>query len=322
MPNKMKKIILSTIALISALVWTGCQKENQMEDDPVPQDVSVKKDSVWTISVRAVKGSGQSEKTKGLDLDGGEEATTTTLQSIWKVEDEVKVFLGTDCIGTLGVVPDNVDPHTSVLYGTVSLSNVTPGVTRLTFLTPRQTIDYTGQMGNLFPAYGVSNPIEQNYHYTIAQDVLVTEAYAANITTDMATFEPIQSVYRMNFRFQKGGVGDKTAITTKSVNISGAAGHLVQNQSLDGSEVTEGDIHVSLQWATTNPFFVALRNGDETNEEVFTFTVVDEDGATYRGTKAIPAAYKPNGSFVSMKNTTLTSRLEVPLSATTVDTVL
>ena len=323
----MKQNIILTIALLGALaVWNGCQNELRMESDSELQDALARKDSVWTITVKAAKipdQVGNDMATRGLDIgDGEEEATTTTMKSIWKVEDVVKVFSGTKCIGTLGVSPDNVDPHTAVLYGTVSLAEVTPGVTRLTFLTPREAIDYTGQVGNLLSGYGVTDPIEQKYHYTIARDVLVTDAFASNITTEMATFAPMQSIYRMNFRFQKGGVGDKTAITTKSVNISGAAGHLVQNESLDGSEVTEGDIYVSLQWATTNPFFVALRNGDQTNEEVLTFTVVDEDGATYRGTKTIPAADKPNGTFLSMKNATLTSRLEIPLSSETVDAIL
>jgi hypothetical protein len=45
-------------------------------------------------------------------------------------------------------------------------------------------------------------------------------------------------------------------------------------------------------------------------------------GATYRGNKTIPADYKPNGSFVSVKNATLDKRLDLPLNATEVTTVL
>lgn len=45
-----------------------------------------------------------------------------------------------------------------------------------------------------------------------------------------------------------------------------------------------------------------------------------QDG-TKRGSKNIPAAYKPNGTFVSMKNATLNDRLGVSLSATEVSTV-
>ena len=50
--------------------------------------------------------------------------------------------------------------------------------------------------------------------------------------------------------------------------------------------------------------------------------IVDEDGATYKGTKTIPSDAKPNGSFVSIKNTTVTSRMDIPLLSSSTATVL
>ena len=78
----------------------------------------------------------------------------------------------------------------------------------------------------------------------------------------------------------------------------------------------------TLATASADPFFVALRNGDETNAEALTFTVVDNTGVTYRGNKTIPAQYKPNGTFVSVKNCSLDQRMDLALSATEVNTVL
>ena len=70
-------------------------------------------------------------------------------------------------------------------------------------------------------------------------------------------------------------------------------------------------------------FFVAISNDYANgNEEVFTFTVIDDDGATYRGNKTILEDYNYNGSFVSIKNATLNSRLGFELSASTVNTAL
>ena len=74
--------------------------------------------------------------------------------------------------------------------------------------------------------------------------------------------------------------------------------------------------------ASADPFFVALRNTDEANAEALTFTVVDNTGVTYRGTKGIPAEYKPNGTFVSVKNCSLDQRMDLALSSTEVNTVL
>ena len=123
----------------------------------------------------------------------------------------------------------------------------------------------------------------------------------------------------MNFRYKVDG-STKTPITTESVTIASAGGHLVQSQAVDGTSLVEGAISVTLGTASADPFFVALRNGDETDAEELSFTVVDTDGVTYKGTKTIPAAYKPNGTFVSMKNVTLDQRLGVSLSATEVTT--
>ena len=161
--------------------------------------------------------------------------------------------------------------------------------------------------------------IEKKFHYTMASDVLVTEVNGNSITTENSSFTNQQSIYRLSFRYNDGVT--KTPITTKSVTISGASGELVQSQVLGGA-TTKGPITVTLGTASTDPFFVALRNGDETNEEVLTFTVVDGTGVTYRGTKTIPAAHKSNGTFGSMKNASLTERLDLALSATEVSTVL
>ena len=92
---------------------------------------------------------------------------------------------------------------------------------------------------------------------------------------------------------------------------------MVQSQSIDGTTVTEGTISVTLGTPSSAPFFVALRNGDEADEAV-TFTVIDTENATYKGSKLIPAGYKAGG-FVSVKNATL-DRLGVSKSATVIST--
>lgn len=312
------RIIL--VSLFCSLVWAGCQKE-EMIDNSLQEVITSQTDSVWTLTLQAVKSDGV--RTKGLAIGAGDESTTTVLQSIWKDGDVVKVYLESTCIGTLTAVPDGEDAHKATLTGTVTTGGITEGVTELTLLTPRESIDYTGQNGKLLITDDAVNSIEAKYHYTIAENVLVTGVSGSNITTENASFVNLQSIYRMSFRFQNGGVGDKTAINTKEVTISGSGCHLVQQQTIGVIVPTEGDISVTLEEATTSPFFVAIQdryaNG---NEEVLTFTVIDGDGATYRGTKTIPAEYNNNGSFLSMKNATLTSRMGIALSATTVDTVL
>lgn len=310
----MKKTILLIAALLGAMAWTGCMKieEELIEEKP---EVVEEKATTYTVSILAERNDGP--QTKGLDIS--DEADATLLKSIWKAGEEVKVYLGTDCIGTLTATPDGGNAHLATLSGTVTTSNIVANSTTLTLLTPRESWDYTGQVGKLLLSDDATDSIEKKFHYTMASPVLVTGVDGSNITTEEAHFTNQQSIYRLSFRYNDGV--NKTAITTKSVTISSANGHLVQSEVLGGA-ATEGPISVTLASATADPFFVALRNGDETNAEALTFTVVDNTGVTYRGSKNIPAEYKPNGTFVSVKKASLNQRLDLALSATEVSTVL
>ena len=314
----MKKNILLIAALAGAMAFTACQKAEEEFIVEKPEVVEQQKEAT-TYSITIIAERNDGPLTKGLDIDG-DEATTTLLKSIWKDDEPVKVYLGNSCIGTLTATPDGVDAHRATLSGTVTTTGITPGTTTLTLLTPREAWDYTGQVGKLLLSDDAVNSIEKKFHYTAATDVLVTAVAGSSITTEEAHFANQQSLYRLSFRYNDGNT--KTAITTKSVTISAANGHLVQSQAVDGSSLVEGPISATLAAASADPFFVALRNGDETNAEALTFTVVDNTGVTYRGNKTIPAQYKPNGTFVSVKNCSLDQRMDLALSATEVNTVL
>ena len=304
------------MALPAAMAFFGCQKvEEALVEEKKPVMVTERE---GRLTVQAVKG--EAPGTKGLAIEG-DESTTTVLQSIWKADEPVKVFLGTSCIGTLTAVPDPEDAHKATLSGTVTTSGLVAGTTTLTLLTPRESWDYIGQVGKLLLKDDAENSIEKKYHYTRAT-VLVTEVSGGSVRTKSAFFANEQSIYRLNFLFQAGGAGDKTPVLAKSVIISSENGHLVQSQSADGSSLEEGPVTVTLGTASSEPFFVALRNGDETNEEALGFTVIDDDGVTYKGSKTIPAQYKPNGTFLNVKNATLTGRLRLDRSAAEVKEVL
>ena len=304
------------MALPAAMAFFGCQKvEEALVEEKKPVVVTERE---GRLTVQAVKG--EAPGTKGLAIEG-DESTTTVLQSIWKADEHVKVFLGTSCIGTLTAVPDPEDAHKATLSGTVTTSGLVAGTTTLTRLTPRESWNYIGQVGKLLLKDDAENSIEKKYHYTRAT-VLVTEVSGGSVRTKSAFFANEQSIYRLNFLFQAGGAGDKTPVLAKSVIISSENGHLVQSQSADGSSLEEGPVTVTLGTASSEPFFVALRNGDETNEEALGFTVIDDDGVTYKGSKTIPAQYKPNGTFLNVKNATLTGRLGLGRSAAEVKEVL
>jgi hypothetical protein len=223
----MKKNIYVMMALVAAMAWTGCMREELAPEDPREQ-LTAAADSVWTVTLQAVKK--DAPDTKGLAIEG-EEATTTVLKSVWKAGEEVKVFLESACIGTLTATPDAEDAHKATLSGTVTTTSLVEGSSTITLLTPRETWDYTGQVGTLLEAAG---SIEKMYHYTAATGVLVKAVDTENntITTDNATFVNQQSIFRLSFRYKKPDE-TKTAIVTKSVTISSERGKLVQSQSVD-----------------------------------------------------------------------------------------
>ena len=321
----MRRQLLIMIFVLAG-VLAGCQDmAGDLFDEKQEERPTQPKDSVWTVSIQAVR---DDASTKGLNFIDGTATTDPLLQSIWKANETVEVYQGSTHIGTLTATPDASDAHKATLSGTVTTTNITPGTTKLTLLTPRQEWDYTGQVGKLLRVedgtdLSSNRSIENRYHYTMAVDVPVTTIEGNTLTTGTASFKNQQSIYRMNFRFQNGGGGDKTAITARRIWITAAGGGLVQSQGIDGSSPVTGTIEVNLDNATENPFFVALRNSNTTDAENLTFKVLDYQGVTYYDTKNIPAEYKANGLFVSMKNATLTNRLSVTLhTGATVTTAL
>ena len=287
------------MALAMAMALTSCVK-----DVEAPEDIN------WTLTVRAEKEDGPD--TRGLSIgDGKDEASTTKLQSIWKDGEKVLVFQNGAVIGNLTATPDAANAHLATLTGTINSSS---GFSGLTMLTPRATWDYTGQDGSL-------GSIERRYQFTMAQNVTVSSIQGNKITIEHVKFKNQQSIYRLNFRFQKDGAGDKVPITVRQAWFSAADAGLEQTCPVNRTAST-GSIDVKLPTPTADPFFAALRFANTSKAEALNFKVLGDDGVTYYGSKTIPADCKPNGSFVSVKNAVLTERLEFDQSATKVDTVL
>lgn len=293
------------ILLLLTAQFISCQREDEA---PLREQ----EQTTWTLTVRALRGG---DETKGIAIgDGESEANTTLLQSVWKNGEPVYVYKGDTPIGCLTAIPDATNAHYATLSGSVTTSGISTGTTRLTLLTPGENWTYTGQEGSLM---GSENSIDSKYNFARADEVLVTAVSGNGITTEKALFANQQSIYRLSFRFQKNGMGDKTPISVKNITLSAANGGLWRNAT-EGT----GPLTVTLPSATADPFFVALRNLNTSDAEALHFQVIDGDGITYFGSKTIPAAYKPNGTFVSIKNATLTNRLSVPFSTQTVSEAL
>ena len=285
----MKRISIILMAGIMALA--SCSTIEEMPtNDPAVEPAQ----GEWTITIQACK----AVDTKALDLEGN------TLTAYWSADDKVKVFNGTELIGTLNVTPDSGSkPTTAMLSGTFSsVSGLSQGST-LTLLLPRDTWSYTGQVGTL-------ESIQSNYDYAIAT-VSIDDLDISNntITTTAASFENQQSIYR--FAFRKGG----SAFSIKDFRISSAGNRIVSGMTLGGTP-TMGGLTVTPASATADPLFVSIRNTG-TTVDTYSFLITGNDDALYSVSKEIPArVLDVPGKFISATTMDLTQPSFAPASGT------
>ena len=309
-------------ALLAAMAWTGCQNRLELEDPEIPDEKPIR-DSV-TLTIEA----GKSADTKGLELVT--ENSIENLNAFWRSGEVVKVFTtgSASAIGTLTATPKE-DKTKATLSGTIVVTGLSAGQT-LILLYPKETWSYEGQTGRLLHDE-VNHPtwssIEKDFDYARAV-VTITEVSATSIiTSSTTTFENQQSIVRFGFRHGNGGptIRSKTVLITSNRNqlaktVNATTG---ENTYYTSGEAMRIDLPVALTQAEADAntlLYFAIRNGNKTQEDTFTFTIYDADGATFKGSKTIPASIIDK-SFISAKNVGL-SRLELTQGTTTVTTAL
>jgi hypothetical protein len=211
-------------------------------------------------------------------------------------------------LGTLDVNP-KADATKATLSGTLT-GSLSEGQS-LTLLFPRSTWDYSAQNGKLT---GESS-IEKLFDYARA-DVTVNSIDGSNLLVNgPATFANQQSIYRFGFKYNSAAINVKKAILSSNQDKLVAAYDFVTP-----ANTTYGPITLTLPSATSDLVYAAIKNENTTEDDTFSFTVYDNDGITYQGSKVFPAAALSR-NFVSAKNVAL-DRLDLAEIATTVSEVL
>ena len=302
----MKKYILPMIALLGALALTACQR--QEEDLVVPAEQPDQDVVVWMTTTQASKPADAG--TKALDL-----VEDKTLNAYWKAGEKVNVYLEGQYVGFLEVTPGAGEkPLDATLSGPLSLSSLVSEGDELALLFPRRTDylwTYEGQNGLLTG----DGSIEECFDYARAT-VTVTEKDSAHgtLTTSYASFLNQQSIYRFGFKF------GETTIPARTVILSSAVGQIATSCNVATGVAETGDLTIVRPAASTELTYVAIRNGNKSQDDTFSFTVYDGNGVTYEGTKTIPATALSKG-FVSAKSIAM-DRLEASLSTVETTTVL
>lgn len=279
----MKKNILLMAALLGAVLLAGCQRAEEDLKDEKPQEPAA--EGTFFLTVEASKGA----DTKAMYLD--QSGTKHKLDAYWESTEKVRVYKEGSYIGQLDVTPASGDrPLTATLSGEITVSGLSSG-DALMLLIPRESWDYTGQVGTLAD-------IESKYDYATATVTVATISGNSVTTNQSADFLNQQSVYRFGF---KAGTD---AVSVKSFTVSSANDALVRTCSLDGTATESGSITVTPASATSELIYAALRNtrAGSSQDDSYSFSVIASDNSLYLGGKVIPAtSLYAQGKFISAK---------------------
>lgn len=302
----MKKITMIMAALLAAMAWTGC-KDTLETDDPSAREekpVAVRDSVILTLEA----GKGINTKALALDTSGEKDQ----LNAFWKSGEKVYVFAsGSDPIGMLTATPTS-DATKAKLRGSISATGLEEDQA-LTLLFPRATWSYDNQGGTL-------SSIESNFDYARTQVTIESIESFESIergkitTTKSTTFVNQQSIYRFGFLYGGNTIRTKTLLLTSNQNklAKTVDARTKEKTYFESGEPMTVELSTALTpaQATANELiYVAILNDNTTQDDTFSFTIYDADGATYKGSKEIPQD-KLASPFVSAKTIPM-DRLEL-----------
>ena len=241
----MKTTIKTLCGMLAMLTFIACSSNT---------DEAINDTPIWHVTLTA---SMDDEATRALSEGTGNRIIAGF------AENDVVVVVDADG-NTVGTLKAKTAGASTTLEGTisgVSTSNV------LTFRYRSATANYDNQNGTL-PG------IADNQDY--AEGTLTVTATSPDLTlsSNHVTLAAKQSITKFSF------TNGTNPITVKTFRI--AAAGLVQSIAKDGVE-TEGEVTCTLSEAASNAY-VALRNNTNA-KQIYTFTVRDNAGNWYTGTK-------------------------------------
>ena len=159
--------------------------------------------------------------------------------------------------------------------------------------------------------------IESNFDYARTQVTIESIESGQITTTKSTTFENQQSIYRFGFRY---GTDVGPTIRTKTLLLTSDQNKLAktvdartkEKTCFESGEPMTVELSTALTSAQANAnelIYVAILNDNTTQDDTFSFTIYDADGATYRGSKTITSTYLAS-PFVSAKTIPM-DRLEL-----------
>ncbi len=277
-----------TIAAALTMLSTACTNDDSLLADE-PQASAVK---TYTVSIPATMAG---DETRAVTFDNSGETPTVT-----------RGFLATEKIHVYNVTKGGA------LYGYLQPTNISADGKSCT-LTGTLTGSYAIEAGdelmlmyNLTEAYMYSS-IDHKVSYSESQNgtqagvvdgavaTVTVNSYTAGVltTTTPASFQPQQSVFRLKFVDESNN-----AINVNQLVIGSKNKALVRLYYPNTNVYYYGTIVATLTTATTDYIYLAFFIKESgSSGDVLNFTVIDDAGNYYKGTKAAPEGGFKNGKY-------------------------
>jgi hypothetical protein len=277
-----------TIAAALTMLSTACTNDDSLLADE-PQASAVK---TYTVSIPATM---DGDETRAVTFDNSGETPTIT-----------RGFLTTEKIRVYNVTKGGA------LYGYLQPTSISTDGKSCTLtgeLSGETTIEAGDELKllyNLTETF-MSNPTDYKFSYSETQDgtqadvvdgavaTVTVNSYTDGVltTTTPASFQPQQSVFRLKFVDESN-----TPINVKQLIIWSKNKALVRLYVLKNNIYYYDDIVATLTTATTDYIYLAfIIKESGSSGDVLTFTVRDDDGNYYKGTKAAPEGGFKNGKY-------------------------
>lgn len=202
--------------------------------------------------------------------------------STFRTTDNVYVYNESTKVLDNGVLHPSDDAHEASFVGTLNESYNAGNVLRVLYNTGSNgVVDYSSQDGSLEDVIDAGEG-----------EVTIASVSGSVITTNSATIDNLQSIFKFTFRYGGAEIGG-----IRFVRIFSGDNKLQAQYNANSDTATYGPVTVSRDSNLENNCIYAGLRFDANPSDVIVFQVVDENGKVYSGSKTAPATGFAIGKF-------------------------
>ena len=202
--------------------------------------------------------------------------------STFRTTDNVYVYNESTNVLDNGTLHPSDDAHEASFVGTLNKSYKVGNVLRVLYNTGSNgVVDYSSQDGSLEDVIDAGEG-----------EVTIASVSGSVITTNSATIDNLQSIFKFTFRYGGAEIGG-----IRFVRIFSGDNKLQAQYNANSGTATYGPVTVSRDSNLENNYIYAGLRFDANPSDDIVFQVVDENGKVYSGSKTAPSTGFAIGKF-------------------------